>query len=412
MDDLPHEPPLEFDTLAAQAGIRMRVGDTISTAPPIDPSTTFLGDTIADVHAALGPDPRGYAYARNANPTVAALEQVIASLEGSEAAVAFGSGMAATSGVLLGLGLESGDAVLAAGDLYGVTRSLLLQLQAFDIKTHFVDVLDPSAVQRALTDVRPRLLLFESMSNPLLRVPPAIELIRLAKAHRTVVAIDDTFATPFLFRPLAAGADLVVHSATKYIAGHGDAVAGVVVGSVSFAQRIRNARTLYGGVLSPFDAWLTLRGIRTLHVRMERQCATAISIASWLEEQEWVRRVYYPGLPSHPQRDIAASQFGGRFGGMVALDLVGDRDSTLAFVDALQLVSMGTSLGDVESLVLYPPLSSHRTLGDDELAAAGIGQTLLRMSIGLESPRDLMRDLERAARAAGLVRSPLATAPG
>lgn len=393
---------LDFETLAAQAGIRVRVGDTISTAPPIDPSTTYTGESVEDVHRALVPGNAGFAYGRNANPTVVLLERVLRGLEGAEDVVAFGSGMAATSSALSALQLWPGDTVLAGKDLYGVSRSLLSQLGQYEIITQYVDVCDLGAVEGALREHRPRALYFETITNPVLRVPDAQALINLAREHNVTSLIDNTFASPYLYRPLEHGADLVIHSATKYLAGHGDATAGVVAASASWGRRVRDVRGVQGGVLSPFEAWLTLRGIRTLAVRMERQCVTALALADWLTGRPWTRQVYYPGLESHPQHEIAGRQFGTLFGGMVAFDVAGGRDEAIRFIDSLAIITPGTSLGDVESLVLYPPGSSHRTLSDDERRQMGIGESLVRLSVGLESLRDLQNDLEQAAVSAGL----------
>lgn len=396
------EDRLHFDTLAAQAGLRVRVGDSISTSPPIDPSTTFTADSIDEVHRALTAEGGGYAYARNANPTVSGLEHAMSLLEGAEDVVAFGSGMAAIAGAFQSLQLWPGDTVLASGDLYGVTRSLFAQQAQHEIQTTYVDVFDLEEVERALESTRARALYFETITNPLLRVPDSAALIDAGRRHGAAVIIDNTFATPFLFRPLAIGADLVIHSATKYIAGHGDVVAGLVAGARVLTGRVRDARTVNGGILSPFEAWLTLRGVRTLPLRLTRQSESALEIARRLSEQTWVSRVYYPGLPDHPQHDIARQEFGGLYGGMIAFDLDAGEQETLAFLDALELITPGTSLGDVESLVLYPPLSSHRTLTPEQRSGAGIGAGLVRMSVGLENPRDLMDDLEGAARRAAL----------
>ena len=393
---------LEFDTLAAQAGLRIRVGESISTAPPIDPSTTFTYDTVEGVHAALAPDGSGFAYARNANPTVVMLEEAVAGLEGADEVVAFGSGMAAIQGAIAGVGIEAGDVVVAATDLYGVSRSLLSHLSSFGVETRWIDILDESAVDSALEDPNARMLFFETISNPLLRVPDVARLAEIAHRHRAVAVVDNTFATPYLFRPLDHGVDVVVHSATKYIGGHGDSVAGLVATNRSHGNRIRGTRTVTGGILSPFEAWLTLRGLRTLPVRMERHCSNALELAGWLERQPWVERVYYPGLERHPQHALSDKLFGGRYGGMVSFDLAAEQARVIAFINGLRLITPGTSLGDVESLVLYPPLTSHRTLLPEELTAFGIGEGLIRLSVGLESVADLEADLEGAARDCGL----------
>jgi cystathionine beta-lyase/cystathionine gamma-synthase len=403
---------LDFETRVAHAGIGVRTGEETSTAPPIVPSTTFTYDSIDAVHAALTPEGQGYAYARNANPTVVLLERTLADLEGAEDAVAFGSGLAAIETSIIGLGLQAGDTVLAGRDLYGGSRGILMQLSRLGLRVEFADVCDVDEVERALERSRPSLLHLESVSNPLLRVPDIARLVDLAHRRNVTVMLDNTFATPYLYRPLDDGVDLVVHSASKYLAGHGDVMAGIVAGTRRVVSGIRDARTVSGGVLSPFEAWLTLRGMRTLAVRMERHCRNALEVASWLERQAWVDRVYYPGLVTHAQHETARRQFGRQFGGMASVDLAAGRPEILRFLDALRVIVPGTSLGDVESLVLYPPLASHRQLDDEGLRAAGIGQGLLRISIGLESPRDLMADLEQAARTAGIAQGAATTAGG
>jgi cystathionine beta-lyase/cystathionine gamma-synthase len=394
---------LDFETLAAHAGTRTQVGGVISTVAPITASTTFTYETVAGVHDALAPDGSGFAYARNANPTVVSLEQAIAALEGADEAVAFGSGMAAIYGALIGSGLQKGDSIVAAEDLYGVTRSLLIEMEDLGIRTRFVDVLDLEAVAGALREEAATVLLFESISNPLLKVADVPALARLGHEYGATVVIDNTFASPLLLRPLEHGVDVVVHSATKYIAGHGDVVAGVVAASAGRAAPIRHVRTLSGGVLSPFEAWLTLRGIRTLPLRVARQSESALQLARWLQERPWIAHVYYPGLNSHAQHQIASRQFGALSGGMVAFDLRANRETTIRFIDALQLITPGTSLGDVESLILYPVLTSHRTLSPEQSAELGIGEGLLRLSVGLETVRDLTGDLQRAAETAGVL---------
>ncbi len=392
----------DFDTLAVNAGTRTRVGDSVATVAPIVASTTFTGGSVEDVHAALDPDSTSFAYARNANPTVANLESVLATLEGADDAVAFGSGMAAIHAALMALELGSGDVIVAASDLYGATRTVFAEMAGAGIETRYIDISDFDAVAGALTDPDVRLLYFESIANPLLQVADVQRLAECAHRHRVTTMIDNTFATPVLLRPIGLGVDVVVHSATKYIAGHGDVLAGAVATSRSWAQRIRQRRTRTGAVLSPFEAWLTLRGVRTLAVRMERQCETAQQVAAWLANRSWVRAVHFPGLECSPYREIAVRQFGGRFGAMVTFELDGEREITLRFIDALELINPGTSLGDVGSLILYPALASHRGLTPEERLALGIGDSLLRLSVGLESVRDLISDLQNAAQRCGL----------
>lgn len=389
----------DFDTLAVQAGLRGNIGDAISTIIPVVASTTFTHESIEQVHDALTGEASGFAYARNANPTVQSLEVAVTRLEGAEECVAFGSGMAALHASVLGLGVGAGDAVLAAADLYGVTRSMLLQLAEYEISVEFVDVRNIDGLEARMDALKPRALIFESVSNPLLKVSDVGAIAAAARSRRVTTILDNTFAGPYLLRPLQLGIDVVLHSATKYLAGHGDAVAGVVATDSSRARRIRGLRTLTGGIASPFEAWLTMRGIRTLHVRMARHCSSALEIARWLDAQPWVERVYYPGLDSHADHALARAQFSDRYGGMIAFELRGERNDVLRFVDRLSLIAPGTSLGDVESLVLYPALSSHRTLTDEEKEKAGITDRLLRLSVGLESVNDLESDLCRASSA-------------
>lgn len=404
MDEL----SLGFETRAAQAGGRTRLGETVSTVGPIAASSTFTYESVDDVHAALASGGEGYAYSRNSNPTVRALESVLASLEEAESVVAFGSGMAAMHAAFMCTGLETGDSVLVASDLYGVTRSLMVYFQQFGIEHASIDILDLAGVERALERTKARVLCFESISNPLLRVPEIEELVRIAHAHGALVIVDNTFASPYLFRPIKVGVELVVHSATKYVAGHGDVTAGYVAANRTLADRMREIRTVIGSVLSPFEAWLTIRGIKTLPLRMERQCESASRVADWLQHQEWIERVYYPGLREGDEKKRAGRCFGGRYGGMVAFDLRTGEAETLQFMDHLELITSATSLGDSMSLMLYPKLSSHRTLPAPDRQRAGIGDSLLRLSVGLEAPDDLIRDLERAARRAGITE---ATAP-
>lgn len=393
----------DFETIAAHAGMGVRVGETLSTVAPLVASTTFTSDSIAGVHAALGPDAVGYAYARNANPTVANLENVLAQLETAEQVVAFSSGMSAIHAVMMSLELEPGDVIVAADALYGVSRALFSQFLTAGIETMYIDIYDLKAVNEALTSANVRVLYFETLANPLLQVADIPALARLGRAHQIPTVVDNTFATPYLLKPLQFGIDIVVHSATKYLAGHGDVTAGIVATNASWGRRIQAKRAITGGVLSPFEAWLTLRGLRTLPVRMERQTETASEVADWLTTRPWVSRTHYPGLPDNRFRDLAATLFGGRFGAMVAFDLDVDQSDAMRFIDELQLITAGTSLGDVASLVLYPAMSSHRSLTLDEQSAAGIGPGLIRLSIGLESARDICRDLQSAA-----VRSDLA----
>jgi cystathionine beta-lyase/cystathionine gamma-synthase len=271
---------------------------------------------------------------------------------------------------------------------------LFAQLQ---VNVHFVDAMNLEAVADAFDATGATVLCFEPVSNPLVLVPDAVGLIELAHEKRAAVIVDNTFPSPYLFRPGSHGADFVVHSATKYLGGHGDVMAGIVATDEDFARVVRDVRNTTGGILGPFEAWLVLRGIRTLPVRMERHCANALQFATWLEQHPDVERVYYPGLPSHSQHERVREQFrDGLAGGMVAFETSLQLENVETFMDALTLAVPATSLGDTETMVLYPALSSHRTLSADERHEAGIGDGLLRVSVGLESVADIIADFEQA----------------
>ena len=387
----------DFETRAVQAGLR-RGYDLRSTAPAIYPSTTFSYADAAKTHAALDPLGAGFAYSRNGNPTVRALEDGIAAMEETEDAVAFASGMAAINAALLASGIRPGQTVLAARNLYGVSRTLLRGMFVdLGFQVAFVDVTMLAEVDRAFSETKAVVLCFEPVSNPLLQVADARALIELAHRHRAMALVDNTFATPYLFRPAALGADLVVESATKYLGGHGDVMAGVVACDSDLALATRGIRTATGGVLGPFEAWLVLRGIRTLALRVRRQSENALQLARWLESRSEVKAVYYPGLETHPGHHIIQGHFtDGLGGGMVAFETGFTTAQVETFFDALTLAVPGTSLGDVETLVLHPVSSSHRTLSPEEREASGIREGLLRVSVGLEGIADIIADFAQA----------------
>ncbi len=386
-------------TQAVHAGERSARPDYIPVVTPIYNSVVYLYDEVDALHRILAGERPGYVYSRYGNPTTAALEEAVAILEGGECAVAFASGMAALHAALLAAGLRSGDTVVAARDLYGVTYALLTEtLAPLGIRTRFVQVGRNEEVIAALEEERPRLLLLETMSNPLLVVP---DLPLLAKAAHRVgaqVLVDNTFATPYLLRPMEHGADYVIHSLTKYLSGHDDVLGGIVVTREEQAGPLRRQAQVGGAVLGPNEAWLAHRGLKTLALRMRAHCENAARVASWLAEHPRVCRVYYPGRPDHPQHAVAARLFRrGAFGGMVSFELVeGTAEAALAFMERLRLVLPGTTLGCIHSLVLYPARSSHRTLTPEQRTAWGIGEGLLRLSVGIEDVEEVIADLEQA----------------
>jgi cystathionine beta-lyase/cystathionine gamma-synthase len=401
MDDLG---AFHLATRAVHAGERGPRPGFTPTVTPIHPSVTYLHERMQDLDRVFGGTQQGYVYARYGNPTVAALEEAVATLEEGEVAVAFASGMAAIHAALLAAGARAGAAVVAAQDLYGATYALLDQLlrsQGVDVR--FVDIADPDAVEAACAEWRPVALLVETVSNPLLKVADLPALAGAAHRHGAALLVDNTFATPCLVQPLTAGADMVVHSATKYLGGHGDVLGGVVVTLAARREDLFGVLKLTGANLGPQEAWLLLRGIKTLPLRMRQHCENGLAVARWLESHPKVSRVLYPGLPSHPQHDLAGRLFQGRgYGGMVAFDLAGaDQSTVFCFFEALRLCLPATTLGDVHTLVLYPAHSSHRALSLQERVRVGIGDGLVRMSVGIEAVEDVLSDLEQALDALG-----------
>jgi cystathionine beta-lyase/cystathionine gamma-synthase len=388
-----------FATRAVHAGERTPPGDFTPVVAPIHPTVGFLYDSIDDLDAIFATSRQGYVYPRYGSPTVAAFEAAVAELEKGETAHAFASGMAAVHASLLAAGVQSGSSVVAAPDLYGATYTLLKQLLTrMGATIHFVDVTDLDAVESALAESRPAALIAETISNPLLKVADLPALGRLAGDHGAQLLIDNTFASPYLCAPIDSGADFVIHSATKFIAGHGDVLAGVVVTSVENRVRLFELNKLVGGVLGPFEAWLAMRGLKTLPLRMRQQCENAMQIARWLDGHPRISRVHYPGLPSHPQHRLARRLFGKRgFGGVLSFEIAdADQATVFRFMEALQLCLPATTLGDIYTLVLHPATSSHRSLSDGERAQLGIGAGLVRLSAGIEEAEDIITDLDRA----------------
>jgi methionine-gamma-lyase len=293
---------------------------------------------------------------------------------------------------------------VATRAVYGSTRSLLTSVLAgLGVTTVFVDATDHEAVEAALAASSTRVLYTETISNPTIIVADHVRLAALAHRHGAAYVVDNTFASPYVCRPAELGADLVIESATKFLGGHSDVIAGVVAGRRELIDEVRRIQTETGGTLAPLAAFLVLRGIQTLAVRMDRHAGTALALAAWLERQEGVIRVHYPGLPSHPQREVAARQLHGG-GGMLAFELAGNRSVGRAFIDALSLTELTASLGSVHTMVVHPPSTSHRQLSDHELVATGIGPGLLRCSVGLEDLDDLIEDFGRALAAVATAR--------
>lgn len=387
-----------FTTRAIRAASRAPRVDQRPTSVPIYQSATFSSADAEELGAVTTGTTDGYVYARLGNPTVDALALAVAELHGAEAGFAAATGMAAIHLAVVSL-VAAGDRIVATRNLYGTTRSLFTGVLArLGVETVFVDPGDHAAVDAALAAAPTRVLYLETISNPMIAVADLPALADLGHRHGAAVVVDNTFASPALCRPLALGVDLVVESATKYLSGHSDVLAGVVVGS---AKRIAPVRALHvdtGGTLAPFSAFLVLRGIPTLALRMERHAASAARLAAFLETAPGVARVLYPMLTSHPDHAVAARLLPSG-GGMLAVELAGGAPAAEAFVDALRIPERTASLGSIHTIVVHPPSTTHRQLTAAELAAAGIAPGLLRVSVGLEDAEDLLADVEQALEA-------------
>jgi cystathionine beta-lyase/cystathionine gamma-synthase len=389
----------DFATIAAHAALGRSEPDFTPTCAPVHRSVTYWYDRMSTLDAVLSGQCPGYVYSRLANPTVSTLESTIARLESTESAVACGSGMAAIHLAMLSAGMVPGSVLLAARDLYGGTLALLRQVLAQQgVRIHSVDTADRNAVARTIAEIKPTAVLAETISNPLLGITDVPVLVQLAHQAGSVVIVDNTFATPYLYQPALHGADYVVESATKYLGGHGDVMGGIVAGSKEACLRARQYLELVGGLLGPDEAWLILRGLKTLAVRMRQHCQNAAAVARFLSYHPSVERVYYPGLPTHPQFQLSRRVFAkNMYGGVVSFELrCADQEDVFRFMEALELVIPGTSLGDVTSLILYPAHSSHRSLTEAQRQQAGISRRLVRLSVGIEEPSDIIYDLAQA----------------
>ena len=379
-------------TLAIHAG---ESPDPVTGAlvPPLHLATTFHLGTAESGAAVFSGEKEAFVYSRWANPTVATLEKRVAALEGGEAALATASGMAAISTAVLAR-VAAGDHIVAARAIYPSTVHLLTtQLAALGVQTTFVDGADPAAFEAALTPCT-KLFYLETPGNPILALCDLEAIAAIARRRGVATICDNTFATPVNQRPLALGVDTVVHSATKYFCGHGDAVGGLVVGTGTFVERCRTEPMRYfGGIMAPFTAYLILRGTQTLPLRVARHNQNAQAVAAWLERHSAVASVSYPGLASHPQHELATRQMRG-FGGMICFDLRGGVDAGSRLMNRLRLCSLAVSLGDTRTLVTHPASTTHSVVSREARLAQGVTDGLVRLSVGLEDVEDLIADLD------------------
>lgn len=396
MNDLSHK---SFQTRAVHAGERVAPADYRPVATPIWPTVGYLYESMDDLDAVFARTKPGQIYLRYSNPTVEAFETAVADLERAEAAQAYSSGMAAIHASLLAAGVKAGTAVVAALDVYGATFTLLRNLfTSLGVNVCMVDVSNLAEVETAIKETSAVVLFVESISNPLLKVADIPSLAELAHRHDASLLVDNTFASPYLINPFRHGADFVIHSATKYLSGHGDVLAGVVATSTENKNKLYELNKLVGGVLGPFEGWLALRGLKTLPLRMKQQCQNALQVAEWLLTHPRVKKVNYPGLVGHPQHALAESLFEGRgYGGVLSFEIgEAGKAQVYRFMESLTICLPATTLGDIYSLVLHPATSSHRSLTADERARVGITDGLVRLSIGIESADDILSDLEAA----------------
>lgn len=393
---------MKIQTKAVHAGDRKRkAGAHVPVTTPIYTAASYFYENTAQLDRIFGQEEQGFAYARYDNPTNAALEELLTSLEGASGALACASGMSALQIAITAALIDRPKSIVAARDLYGATVKLLMNvLEPFGIAITFADACDLPAFEQAVEQNKPGCILIETITNPLLRVAEMDRIAAIAKSANAALLVDNTFATPLLVRPLELGANIVVHSVTKYLSGHGDVLGGVVICDEAHLETVRALSRTYGPVLGPFESYLTMRGVKTFPLRMERQCANACRVAAYLKDNPKVERVYFPADPAHP--DAAAIRRllpEGLYGAMVSFEIKdAGRDQIFAFMDRLKLAVPATSLGDVHSLVLYPMISSHRDVSPKHRQAMGIRDNLVRLSVGIEAIEDILADLDQALR--------------
>lgn len=396
---------LNLETRLVHSGRYRQSSDTVGipTVPPIYTSTTYLHSSFDALDQAFeGKTPEGdeaYVYARQGNPGVSIFEEAMAQMEGGIGAVSFGSGMAAIHAALLAAGVGAGVKILASQDLFGPTIGLIQQFFVPQgVELVLADFSSPNIIERIQAE-QPDIIYAETLSNPLVKLIDLDMIGAIAREIGVITIIDNTIATPYLVRPLEHNFDMVVHSSTKYIAGHGDSTGGVVICAHNILlDQVRMYRTLSGAILSPLEAYQQARGLRTLSVRMDRHSHNALQVAHFLQQHPAIARVHYSGLPDHPQYVLASILFNNAmYGGLLAFELrEQSRQAARRFIDSLQLCLHATSLGDVFTLVSYPAISSHRSLSEDERHSRGITDGCIRLSVGIEHVEDIIKDLDQA----------------
>jgi cystathionine gamma-synthase/methionine-gamma-lyase len=390
---------VQIHSKAVHAGDRKKLGPHIPTTTPIYTASSYVYDSMEQLDRIFGQEEQGPCYARYDNPSAAALEELMASLEGGHGALACASGMAAIHMAVLAALADRRKSVVAANATYGATVSLLMNvLEPMGVAVRFVDVCDLDALRAAVAEAQPGCIVMETISNPLLRVGQIDCIAEIARQATAALVVDNTFGTPLLCRPLEMGANFSVHSVTKYLAGHGDVLGGIVVSDQRHFDGLRALSRVVGPVLGPFECYLTMRGIKTFALRMERQCANACRVAGWLASHPRVERVYFTGDPAHPDAATIRRVFPANlYGAMVSFEIRGaGKEEIFRFMDGLKMIVRATSLGDVHTMMLYPAMSSHREISPKHRERMGIRDNLVRLSVGIEAAEDVIADLAQA----------------
>ncbi len=390
---------MKIHTKAVHSGDRKKPPAEIPVTVPIYGAASYISEKTEQLDRIFAHELEGYSYARYGNPTAAALEELVNSLEDGHGALACASGMSALEIAVLTALVDRPKCVVAADALYGATINLFLRVfEPLGVKIRHVDVCNLDAVARAIDEEKPGCVLMETISNPVLRVGVIDRIAELSHKAGAALIVDNTFATPLLVRPLSLGANLVVHSLTKFLAGHGDVLGGIVVSDEDHCEAMRTLARTYGPLLGAFECYLAMRGIKTFPLRMERQCANAARVAAWLRGDARIERVMYPDDPAHPDSAVIRRLFPSNlYGAMVSFCLKGaGREQVFAFVDRLKLVVRATSLGDVHTMTLYPVISSHREMPPADRERLGITENLVRLSVGIEDVEDVIADLDQA----------------
>jgi cystathionine beta-lyase/cystathionine gamma-synthase len=390
---------MKFETKTVHWGDRKKAGPFIPVTTPIYTASSYSYESMDQLDKIFGQEEEGPSYARFDNPTRSVLEELVRELESGAGAIACASGMIAIHTALMAALLDRPKRVVSASAIYGATSHLLMNLLGpMGVDTTFVDICDLGALEEAIAETKPGAVIMETVSNPLLRVGALDQIAAMCTKANAPLIVDNTFATPLLVRPLELGAHIVVHSATKYLAGHGDVLGGVLIADQENYNVARTISRTLGPIMGPFDAYLTLRGIKTMALRVTRQCENACKVASWLASHPGVERVHFTGDPKHADAATIARLFPkGLYGAMISFELKGaGRDEVFRFMEKLNLVVRATSLGDVHSMMLYPAMASHRDISPKQRHRLGIHDNLVRFSVGIEAVEDILSDLEQA----------------